>query len=211
MKSLIKTCLVKHKRIASLTKSTICTAVILSLAFTANSFAVPTTILLDADTPDTGSLLGTTLLVTAYGDITFDGEIVIGVHDPEFGDAGASGSTFDIFGPNDAPAGDQTAELFFDFDVISLEFIYGGNYGNIYIEARDEQGGVVDFFNQGSTGYLQPAGPITLSGSGIRSLYWTDTIAVQDYAPLDNITVTIPEPATIFLLAFGSLALLRRR
>jgi len=71
MKSLIKTCLVKHKRIASLTKSTICTAVILSLAFTANSFAVPTTILLDADTPDTGSLLGTTLLVTAYGATIF--------------------------------------------------------------------------------------------------------------------------------------------
>lgn len=211
MKSLIKTCLVKHKRTASLTKSTICTAVILSLAFTANSFAVPTTILLDADTPDTGSLLGTTPLVTAYGDITFDGEIVIGVHDPEFGDAGASGSTFDILGPDDTPAGDQTAELFFDFDVISLEFIYGGNAGNIWIEARDKDGGVVDSFNQGSTGYLQPAGPITLSGSGIRSLYWTDTIALQDYAPLDNITVTVPGPATILLLALGSLALLRRR
>jgi len=193
-----------------LTKSAICTAVILSLAFTASSSAA-LTILLDADTPATGSLLGTTPLVTAYGDITFDGEIVIGVHDPEFGDARASGSTFDILGPDDTPAGDQTAELFFDFDVISLEFIYGGNAGNIYIEARDYLGGVVASFSQGSTGHLQPAGPITLSGPDIRSLYWTDTIAEQDYAPLDNIIVTVPGPATILLLALGSLALLRRR
>jgi len=210
MKSSIKTCLVKHKRTASLTKSAICTAVILSLAFTASSSAA-LTILLDADTPATGSLLGTTPLVTAYGDITFDGEIVIGVHDPEFGDARASGSTFDILGPDDTPAGDQTAELFFDFDVISLEFIYGGNAGNIYIEARDYLGGVVASFSQGSTGHLQLAGPITLSGPDIRSLYWTDTIAEQDYAPLDNIIVTVPGPATILLLALGSLALLRRR
>jgi hypothetical protein len=211
MKSSIKTSLVKHKRPASLTKSTICTAVILSLVFTANSFAVLTTIFLDADTAATGSLLGSQPLVTPYGDITFVGEIVIGVYDPEFETAGASGNTFDILGPDDTPPGDRTAELFFDFDVISLEFIYGGNDGDINIEARDELGNMVDSFSQGSTGFLQSAGPITLSGSGIRSLYWTDTVPEQDYAPLDNITLTIPGPATIFLLGFGSLALFRRR
>jgi len=208
MKRLIKTCLVKHKRILSLTKSTICTAVILSLAFTANLSALPT-IFLDADTPTTGSDLDTMPLVVApYGTITFVGEIRGLTSDLEF-NAVASGNTFDILGPDDDPA--QAAELFFDFDVISIEFFYGGNAGDIYIEARDELGGVVDYFYQASTFINQPAGPITLSGSGIRSLYWTDTFEDMDYAALDNITLTIPEAATILLLALGSLTLLKRR
>jgi len=209
MKRLIKTCLVKHKRILSLTKSTICTAVILSLAFTANLSALPI-IFLDADTPTTGSDLGTMPLVVApYGTITFVGEIKTTNFDIDFLNAGATGSSFDILGPNDTPA--QTAELFFSFDVISIEFVYGGNFGGIEIEARDGLGNVLDSFSQTSTVDGMPAGPIILSGSGIRSLYWRDPVDGQGYAALDNITLIIPEAATILLLALGSLTLLKRR
>lgn len=212
MKSSIKTCLVKHKRIASLTKSTICTAVILSLAFTANLSAVPT-IFLDADTMTTGNYPASSplFIATSYGNITFVGEIrdvLVSPPDVEFIAVGASGNVFDILNPG--IPGSQTAELFFDFDVVSIEFIYGGNIGSILIEARDEQDGVVASFYQDST-FEEPAGPETLYGSGIRSLYWTDTKSETGFAALDNITVTIPEPATILLLALGSLALLRRR
>ncbi|MFH1371845.1 MAG: hypothetical protein ABII09_11260 [Planctomycetota bacterium] len=204
MKSLIKTCLVKHKSIVSLTKSTICTAVILSFAFTANSFAMPSFIL-NADTPATGSNLGTTPLVTPYGSVTFVGEIFIGTSDTEFSAAGASGGSFDILGPDDTPS--QAAELFFDFDVESFTFIYGGNTGSILIEAQDASGNPLDSFFQADTYIGYPAGPITLSGSGIRSLYWEDTVKGKDYAALDNITVTvaapIPAPGAVVLAGIG--------
>jgi len=201
MKSLIKT------RLVRLNKATICAAVVLSLAFTANSFAVPTltTFLLDANTPATGSLLVSQDLTTPFGDISFVGEIKVGVGDPDFAAVGASGGTFDILGPNDDPA--QTAELFFDFDVTSLEFIYGGNNGDILIEARDKDGGVVDSFYQDDTDDGEAAGPIILSGTGIRSLYWTDTVSFTGYAPLDNIEVTvgavIPSPSAVILAGIG--------
>jgi len=205
MKSLIKTCSVKHKRITSLTKSTICTTVILILAFTANSFAVPS-FTLDADTPATGSLLISQPLVTSYGNITFIGELNPANWDPDFIAAGASGDAFDILNP-DASANAQTAELLFGFDVLSLMFSYGGNAGNITIEARDKDGGVVDSFYQADTMDGQPAGPITLSGTGIRSLYWTDTVEDMSYAALDNIEVTasavIPSPSAAILTGIG--------
>lgn len=198
MKSSIKTCLAESKRITGSAKLTICIAVILCLTFTANLSAGPT-IFLDADTPATGSNLDTTPLTTPYGDITFVGEFKSGSSDTEFTAAGAGGNTFNIIEP-----GSLTAELFFDFDVISLEFIYGGNIGDIKIEARDEYGVVVDDFYQASTYGGQPAGPITLSGSGIRSLYWTDTQSSIGYAALDNITLTvIPSPGAVVLAGIG--------
>jgi hypothetical protein len=202
MKGVIKTCLVKHKRGTGLTKLTVCTAVILSLALTTNLSAVPT-IYLDADTPATGSDLGTTPLVTPYGNITFVGEIVSGVFDSEFDAAGADGNTFDILGPSDTPS--QAAELFFDFDVVSIEFIYGGNDGSIYIEAQDDLGNMLVSFSQADTTSGQPAGPETLSGSGIRSLYWEDTVNGMTYASLDNITLTtyIPAPGALVLAGIG--------
>jgi hypothetical protein len=205
MKSLIKIYSAKPKRITGLAKLVICTAVILNLVFTANLSAV-LIITLDGDTPDTGSNLLTMPLTTPYGDITFVGEFKYGSSDPEFTAAGASGNTFNILEP-----GDQSAELFFDFDVESITFIYGGNIGDINVIARDIYGGVVDSFYQASTYDGQPAGPTTLSGSGIRSLYWTDTQSSTGYAALDNIIITIPEPATVCLLGLGSLVFLRRR
>jgi len=190
----------KSKRVISLTKLTICTAVILSLAFTANLSAAPT-IFLDGNSLAAGSYFVATPLViaTSYGDITFVGEIKIGIGDPDFNDVGASGGTFDILAD---PA--RTAELFFDFDVVSIEFIYGGNEGNIYIEARDGLGNPLASFSQPSTADGEDAGPETLYGSGIRSLYWTDTGSDRGYAPLDNITITIiPSPSAVVLAGIG--------
>lgn len=213
MKSPIKTRLVKSERTTGLTKLTICTAVMLSLAFTANLSAAPTFVL-DADTPATGSgLVSTPLFLAPYGTITFvGGEILNVISDPDLIAAGATGGIFDIRGPMDNPVGDQTAELFFDFDVSSLTFIYGGNDGNIKIEAQDALGNWVDKFEQADTTNGWPAGPITLSGSGIRSLYWTDTYVTplglkMDLAALDNIVVTvssvIPSPGAVVLAGIG--------
>jgi len=155
-------------------------------------------IYLDADTAATGSLLMTQPLVTAYGNITFDGQIRDRDGDPDFNAAGALGDVFDI---DDTT---QQAELFFDFDVLSATFIYGGNQGNISIEARDEFGAIVDSFFQASTADGELAGPITLSGSGIRSLFWEDTAANMQFAPLDNITITaVPVPGAGLLGLLG--------
>jgi len=184
----------------------ICGAVVLGLSTA--SLGAPT-IFLDADTPATGSLLGTTPLVTPYGTITFDGEIRDRDNDPEFNAAGALGDVFDI---HDTPV--QTARLSFDFDVQSVTFIYGGNSGNILVEARDQFDTVVDSFFQADTSDGLPAGPVTLSGSGIRSLYWEDTTPFMSFAPLDNITISmIPAPGTILLggIGVGLVGWLRRR
>ncbi len=165
----------------------ICVAVGTSLTLATTSFAVPT-LVLDADTVATGSTLDTTPLVTAYGTITFDGEIRDRDGDPDFNTAGASGDVFDIFTDN------NPVTLSFDFDVLSARFIYGGNDGDILIEARDIGGTLVDSFYQASTLDGQPAGPITLSGSGIRTLSWQDSKKDMTFAPLDNILLTMPEP-----------------
>ncbi|MFC1782219.1 hypothetical protein ACFL02_01370 [Planctomycetota bacterium] len=183
----------------------------LSLALTATSSAGPT-IYLDADTPATGSLLGVQPLVTGYGTITFAGQIRDRDSDPEFNAAGAFGDVFDIPGP--AQSGPQWAQLYFDFDVQSMTFIYGGNAGDILIEARDIAGAVMASLYQADTNIGQPAGPITLSGLGIRSLYWEDTEADMSFAALDNITLTpIPVPGAILLgsLGVGLFGWLRRR
>jgi hypothetical protein len=219
MKSSIKTCSVKSERTTGLTKLTICTAVILSLAFTANLSAVPTFVL-DADTLAVGSYPASSPLVIAtppYGNITFVGEIrdvsSISPPDPEFIAEGAGGNAFDILNAGYTPA--QTAELFFGFDVESIEFIYGGNTGSILIEARDKDGDVIDdFFQPNTLGFS--AGPQTLSGSGIRSLYWTDTVAFTGFAALDKIGVTvgiIPSPGALVLggIGVGFVGWLRKR
>ncbi len=210
MKSSIKTCLVKPERIANLTKSTIFIAVIVSLAFTANLSAVPTLteiVTLDGDSPGTGSnLLTQNLVLAPYGTISFSGEFKSTFHDPDFASEGASGNTFNILYP-----GDQSATLSFDFDVYSLNFIYGGNYGNIDVKAFDEYGNEVDSFYQASTDDGMDASAKTLdrgSSAGIRSLRWTDdNVFFTGYAALDNIKVTvvntIPTPSAIVLAGIG--------
>ncbi len=150
------------------------------------------TIFLDGDTPDTGSNLDTTPLVTPLGTVTFRGAFATFTSDLDFVAAGASGNQFNIDGTD-------TAAMFFDFNVNSISFIYGGNDGVFDIEARDIAGNVVDSFYQADTSAGQPAGPITLAGAGIRSLFWQDP--GYSYSAIDNVTVSaVPEPSTWLLL-----------
>ena len=159
----------------------ICITVGISLTLTTTSFAVPTTYLVDVDSHSLP-------WVVADGTISFVGEIFGPPPvDPDFITAGASGKVLDV------DNGTNWAELSFDFDVDSAEFIYGGQLGNITVEARDNVGAVIDSFFQPDTYDGQPAGPVTLSGTGIRSLYWFDTGPYNSYAALDNILLTLPE------------------
>lgn len=154
---------------------------------------------LDGDTVATGSNLVTTPLVTPLGTITFRGSFVTFTSDTDFVSAGASGNQFNIDGT-------ETAAMSFDFDVDSVSFIYGGNQGVFDIEARDILGNVVDSFYQASTDAGQPAGPITLTGAGIRSLFWQDP--GYSYAAIDNVTISaVPEPSTWLLVGTALLVM----
>jgi len=167
----------------------ICVAVGISLTLATTSFAAPT-IFLDAEsltlytvyTPGSPGVIS-----TIYGDISFVGEIYY-AGDPEFNNAGAADNVFDIENSS------NWAELSFSFDVDQVDFLYGGNTGDITVQAKDSGGAVITSFYQEDTGYQQPAGPETLSGTGIRSLYWSDSDLDNDYAALDNILLTLPEP-----------------
>lgn len=143
--------------------------------------------------------------------VTFGGEFfTAGCTDDDFIAAGAAGNCFDI-------DGSSTATMTFDFDVESITLIYGGNNGVMDISAFDAGAVLVDSFFQASTGNGQPAGPITLSGGGIRSLFWQDP--GFGYSAIDNITITtadVPVPAALPLLAgalglLGLLGFMRRR
>jgi hypothetical protein len=164
------------------------------------------TIFLDADSPATGSDLDIQPLVTPYGNITFVGEIRDKDGDPEFDAAGALGDVFDI------DNGTSQAALSFAFDVQSISFIYGGNLGVIDVEARDINGVALDSFFQADTDLGQPAGPITLSGNGIRSLFWRDP--GNSFAAIDNLTIeVVPEPSTcaLWCAAFSGSLIARGR
>ncbi len=186
-----------------------CIAVGLSLTLAATSFAAPT-YLVDGDSHSLP-------WVVADGTISFDGEISISTSDVEFNTAGASGNKFDV------PDYRNWAELSWDFNVDSAMFVYGGNAGNITVEARDIGGTLITSFYQADTYGGQPAGPQTLSGSGIRSLWWTDTSTTNKMAALDNILLTLPEsdpidpvipaPGAILLgsIGVGLVGWLRRR
>jgi hypothetical protein len=138
-------------------------------------------IVLNADTVATGSTLHTTPLPTPFGTISATGTVAVrSTSDPELALAGSSGNVFNILG-------NSTAEMTFDFDIESVTFVYGGNIGSILVEARDAGGAVVDDFYQANTYGGQPAGPQTLSGAGIRSLYWDDP--GNSFAALDNLCI----------------------
>lgn len=212
MKALIGGSLAGSKRVTGLIKLAICMAVIIGLASTGSASAV-STITLDADSLTAGIYgWGTSTLTwtTALGDVTFKGEIL--PVDLTYGDTDLNSATsavngentFDIVGPQDVTGGDRTAELFFDFNVLSVEFYYGGNDGDITVEIQDIYGNTIGTpFSQSSTDDGDPVGPVTLSGAGIRSLWWYDSGTDEDYASLDNIVITVPAPSTLALTGIG--------
>ena len=145
---------------------------------------------LDMDTAATGQNLDTTPLNTALGTITgLSGIEITNFTDPEFNRAGAGGNNID-------QATSGGAELGFDFDVTSLTFAYGGNIGEITVQALNAGGAVVDEFFQADTNAGQPAGPQTLAGEGIRHLRWRDPSG--SFAALDNIKITGIESASCY-------------
>jgi len=145
-------------------------------------YTLPSDVSLDMDTAATGQNLDTTPLNTALGVISpVSGVEITNFTDLEFNRAGAGGNNIDQLT-------DAGAEISFGFDVNSLTFAYGGNIGEIRVQALDAGGAVVDEFFQGDTNAGQPAGPQTLAGEGIRALRWRDVSGA--FAALDNIKIT---------------------
>ncbi|MBL4810681.1 MAG: hypothetical protein JKY43_11565 [Phycisphaerales bacterium] len=170
-------------------------------AYSANGYDL----YLDGDTPETGSYLDTSPLLTTFGTILFDGELTA-VSDVDQIAAGAEGNVFDIFWSM------TPVSLIFDFDIESISFNYGGNSGGFWAEVRDENGIVLDSFLQTDTGDGFPAGPVSLSGLGIRSLFWNDeNDGGLTHAAIDNVEIVVPAPASISLLMMGSFVIRRRR
>lgn len=159
-------------------------------------------IYLDADTVATGSTLDSSALITPLGTVTFIGTFNSSASDLEFVAAGSTGNAFNI-GANDQ------ATLSFDFDVSSLTFIFGGNMGVFDIVARDINGNTVDSYFLADTYNGAFAGPITLAGQGIRSIFWQDP--GYTYSAIDNITINtsaVPIPAAVWLFGSGLLSLI---
>ncbi len=204
MNALIGGSLAGSKRVTGSIKLTICMAVIIGLASAGSVSAVPTLLTtLTGDTAAGGSSLGTSgTFTTSEGDITFVGEFLSTIADFEFFTAGARDNNFDIDNST------KSAILTFDFDVCKLNFVFGGNEGEINIIAYAANGTtVIDSFYQDDTDSGAFAGPTTLSGAGIRSLYWEDQKSSTAYAPLDNIEVwidnVIPAPSALVLAGIG--------
>jgi hypothetical protein len=145
------------------------------LALASTTFAAPTTYLVDGDS-------NTLPWTTPDGTISFVGTIN-SVSDVDMGAVG-----------NSLQVSQYTtwATLSWDFDVDSVDFIYGGGSGGIYIEILDSTDTWIASFSQANTAVGWPAGPETLAGTGIRTLRWNDPSGSY-FAELDNILLTLPE------------------
>ncbi len=165
------------------------------------------TFTLTGDTPQTGSTLGTSPLVTELGTITFDGDV----------DTVIDLDIKNLIHPSTNTFKSKKAEwhtFSFNFDVTEVSFLYGGNLGSFIIEALDIDNNLLDSFYQADTTDGQPAGLTTLYGFDdvIRSLRFKDAGPLGEVAELDSIMITsIPEPGTIILLGLGGLALIKTR
>jgi hypothetical protein len=165
-----------------------CMAVGLSLVFSAISFAAPTTYLVDGDT-------NALPWAVADGTISFAGTLGP-VADLDVLAAGGSGNSLQNHG--------TWATLSWDFDVDSVEFIYGGNAGGITVEILDSSNSVINSFYQADTYVGAPAGPITIADTGIRSIRWTDPDTYGFLVELDNILLTLPESTEPVIPAPGA-------
>ena len=164
------------------------------------------TFTLTGDTPETGSLLGTSQLVTELGTITFDGDVdtVIDIDIKNF--ISPSTKTF-----KSKKAKWNTFS--FDFDVVEASFLYGGNIGSFIVEALDIDDNLLDSFYQADT-MDASIGETTLYcfDNAIRSLRFMDNSPIGEVAEMDNLVITgVPEPSTIILLGLGGLALIKNR
>lgn len=192
-------------------KSQLFLAFLFSATIAVSPSAFGASILLNAETPATGSNLASSPLITSLGTISFVG-IIKNSYDVNMGSSnGHVFSTDNAFTAGTTGQVIEPASFVFGFDVDSITTTYGGNAGGILIQAFDGNGMLVDAFSQASTGGASPIGPVTLSGVGIRELRFEDPFAVL--VALDNLVITaVPETTSMLLLpAIGCASLAIRR
>lgn len=164
---------------------------IMTLSMFSLAEAQAATILIDGNSPETGSNLETTPLITPYGTITFTGGEVY--------DGGGG------FLHDQAWMTSPYAEFNFDFDVDSISFLSSSMNGGVYTEALDINGQLVDSYH---TLDFIIYHPVTLSGSGIRSFSFVDGRITGGWADVSDIVLTtsspvVPEPISSILFVTG--------
>lgn len=112
--------------------------------------------------------------------------------DSDMVDAGSVGNHLvsETYGDSTQRSLNEGSGFVFNFDVDSVSFLYGSGAGPFYADVRDESGNIIDSFYQADAGAGQPAGPITLSGSNIRSFHFYDPSSSSNLAMIDNILIT---------------------
>jgi hypothetical protein len=166
-----------------------------------------TVIVLDFDTPQTGSNIIDAPLLTALGTITVsNAELISPTPDADMAAAGSAGNVIDWLASPPFP---------------SLNFVYGGVIdihviafaGPAFLSQE-----LVSFY-QPSIESGQPAGPLLLMADGIRSVGWFTSEGGAGPFPkeplsLDNIMISdtpVPEPATLVMGTIGLLLIVAAR
>ena len=162
-------------------------------------------VVLDFDSVATGSDIVNNPLVTAEGTITASstgGNLYV--------TSGASGGFTGNGLRFDETVDGQYAQLAFDYDVSSVQFLYAGFLSGYFTaQALDASFNIVDSFFDGDTNNDTPGGPIVLSGSNIRYFRFFDGPGGASFAGVDDLVITsaVPEPSTVVLFTLGLLGL----
>ncbi len=150
-----------------------------------------------------GGIAGETLILSSQGtNVTFTGPgLEIRDFGSLFGNAGhVLSSTFD--------AGPITVDFSQAVQSVSFENLINGRYdGEVdYINgwAYDANNNLVDSVSASAADF------ITLSGAGIVRVVWQEANSGEGFV-VDNVSFTIPAPATIALVGLGGLVARRRR